>query len=1101
MKKNGSLWCDRHRITKTLMIMKVCFLIALFFTFSASAAVYSQETRITIVKNAATIQDVLDDIEEKTDFRFILNDEAVDLKYSVNVDFQNSTIMEVLDGIFKGLKVKYSISEKNLIVIEKLEQRTVTGKVTSVDGMSIPGVSVLEQGTTNGVSTDIDGNYSIQVETDILVYSFVGMEEQIVSIAGRQVINVVLQEKATGLDEVVVTALGIKRKTKALSYNVQEIKQEELTKVKDANFVNTLAGKVAGVTINRSSAGIGGAVRVVMRGAKSIAGGNNVLYVIDGIPLGNPSKGDVGGSIYSKIAGGEGISDINPDDIESVSVLSGPSAAALYGSAAANGVILITTKKGEAGKLQVSLSSTAEILTPFINHDFQNRYGNKPGEFKSWSNELLDTPSSFKPSDFFRTGLNLTNSCNFSLGNKNSQTFISLASTNADGIVDNNHYDRYNFSFRNTSNYLNDKLHVDLSASYIIQRDQNMSSQGLYFNPLVPLYLFPRGDDFEAVKQYERHDPVRLFPVQYWPYGDQGLQLQNPYWVSNRMLFPTAKKRYMFYGSVKYDILSWMNIAGRVRVDNTHTNSEQKFYATTSGLFSPSPQGSYSSSTAEYEQKYADIMLNISKDLGQFNLDVNLGSSFEDHETNSVGFGGEIYKVANKFSAAALNPNKSGGSQVNDHRRNIAVFASAQLGWRNQIYLTLTGRNDWSSLLVNSAEPSFFYPSVGLSGVITEMVKLPEFISYLKVRTSYTEVGSPIPTYLRGVTPGTVTFGFSGGDPKTSSHREFPDFKAEKTRSYEAGVNLKLFNGRFNLDGSVYQSNTYNQTFFSQLSPTSGYSGFYLQAGDVRNRGIELAIGYHDTFGSFGYSTNVTYTLNQNKVMKLVRNFKGVDGTLINIDEIYPSGQKVVEGGQIGDLFVTGVLKRDREGNIELSKDGELLVDRSQEICMGSTNPDYTIGWNNNFNYKNLSLNVLLSGRFGGVVSSGTQALLDAYGVSEASAKARDNGGVLINGELFDAQKYYEVVGGEQLGAYYTYNATNVRVQEVSLSYKIPSSILGQYIDDANISLIGRNLWMIYNKAPHDPEMTSSTGTYNQGGDYFMPPSLSSYGLSLKVKF
>lgn len=574
-----------------------------------------------------------------------------------------------------------------------------------------------------------------------------------------------------------------------------------------------------------------------MRGAKSIVGNNNVLYVVDGMPIGNPSKGEINND-YSTPGGGEGISDFNPEDIESLSILTGPAAAALYGSSAANGVILINTKKGQEGKLKISISNNTEFMTPYVMPEFQNRYGNAKGSYKSWG-EMLQQPSTFRPKDFFKTGANIMNAANFSVGNKNNQTFVSVATTNSTGIIPNNEYYRYNFTLRNTASMLNDKLHLDLGASYVLQGDQNMLSAGRYFNPLVPLYLFPRGEDFEAVKVYERYDTNRKFPIQEWSYGDQGLNLENPYWIVNREMFVSKKKRYMFYANVKYDILSWLNIAGRIRVDNTNTTSERKLHASTIKLHAQSDKGAYNRSMEEYQQTYADIMLNVNKNFGNFNLTANAGFSYEDHLTTGMGIGGKLFTVPNLFSAYNFDPASGPGSQSHTHTRNNSVFVSTELGYKSMLYLTLTGRQEWASQLVNSDQPTYFYPSVGVSGVISEMVSLPKFISFWKMRASFAEVGGPI--NYTGLTPGTVTNPMKGGVINPISVYPFPNFKAEQTKSYELGTNLRLFNNKINIDATVYLTDTYNQTFLSSMSPASGYSGFYVQAGKVRNKGIELS--------------------------------------------------------------------------------------------------------------------------------------------------------------------------------------------------------------------------------------------------------------------
>lgn len=439
------------------------------------------------------------------------------------------------------------------------------------------GVSILVKGTTNGTVTDIDGKFTLNApKGSVLEISYVGYKTQSVTVTGSS-LNVTLKEDNEQLEEVVVTALGIKRAEKALSYNVQKVDQSELVRVKDANFVNSLNGKIAGVSINKSATGVGGATRVVMRGAKSIEGDNNALYVVDGIPLFNTTMGATDSGIMGEgSAGTEGIADFNPEDIESISVLSGPSAAALYGSSAANGVILITTKKGKEGKVQISVSSSTEFSKAYMTPNFQTTYGNAKGSYESWG-EKLANPSSYDPkNDFFNTGTNFINSVTLTTGTKSNQTFASISSTNSAGIVPNNEYNRLNFTFRNTSTFWNDRLQLDLGASYIKQDDKNMVSQGLYWNPVVAAYLFPRGENFEDIKTFEYLDESRKLPVQYWPVLDAVYAPQNPYWTAYRNVAKNTKHRYMFNVGATFKITDWMNIAARYRMDNSYVDFERK---------------------------------------------------------------------------------------------------------------------------------------------------------------------------------------------------------------------------------------------------------------------------------------------------------------------------------------------------------------------------------------------------------------------------------------------------------------------------------------------------------------------------------------------
>ncbi|CEN36894.1 conserved exported hypothetical protein [Capnocytophaga canimorsus] len=439
-------------------------------------------------------------------------------------------------------------------VREVVEQQTkkVSGTVTDEFGQPLPGVSVFIKGTQRGITTDFDGNYQIQAsQGEVLVFSYVGFvtQEKVISSGGNeQVINVSLKEETQQLEQVVVTALGIKRQEKALSYNVQQVKSEELTKVKETNIVNSLNGKVAGVNIQRSASGVGGATKVVMRGLKSIDGNNGVLYVIDGVPMFNRQRDGAG--YFGSPSGGESISDINPEDVESINVLTGPSAAALYGSQAANGVILINTKKGKEGKMEVNISSSLEMITPTLLPQFQDTYGSV-GQ-KSWGPKL-SKPSGYDPSKFFRTGTNITNAITLSTGTKQNQTFVSAAQTDAKGVIPNSDYYRTNISVRNTSSFLNDKLHLDISGSFIRQGNRNMISGGGYFNPLVALYLMPRSLDYRDIEVYERFNPQRGIYEKYQPYPEQleSYFSENPYWVVNRQLFLLNKKRYIMAASLK----------------------------------------------------------------------------------------------------------------------------------------------------------------------------------------------------------------------------------------------------------------------------------------------------------------------------------------------------------------------------------------------------------------------------------------------------------------------------------------------------------------------------------------------------------------------
>ena len=980
------------------------------------------------------------------------------------------------------------------IVLDAADHEPLTGATVSVKGV-----------TGHGALTDMDGKFTIKniKAGAVLVVSYIGYTTKEVAVGNLSELTIELVSADKQLETVVVTALGIKRSQKALSYNVQEVKNDALTTVKDANFMNSLNGKVAGVNIQRSASGVGGATRVVMRGNKSISGDNNVLYVIDGVPVGNSAdRGGDGSGFGSGRASGEGISSINPDDIESISVLTGPSAAALYGASAANGVILINTKKGAAGKLRVNFSSAVETASPFMLPKFQNTYGNAAGQYTSWGDKLA-TPSDYKVRDFYNRGVTFNNSFNFSVGTDKNQTYFSASAINAKGIVPNNKYHRYNASVRNTSKFLDDKLTLDVSASYIRDYANNMISYGAYFNPIVGAYLYPRGQNFDQEKYFERYDAQQGFYVQQWSPGSMGMDVQNPYWVAYRNLHPETNDRYMLFGSLKYELNKKINFTGRVRLDNTYTERETKLYASTSSVFSK-PLGYYSADNNYFKQKYVDFMANYNSALSEdFNLTATLGTSYEEYDNKGQGFGGHLSLIPNKFIFANTNPLQSGGSQSSSRKSNFAVFGSAELAWRNAVYLTLTGRTDKPSQLVGSVDPWIFYPSVGLSAVVTDLLpndvraKLRPALSFLKVRTSYTEVGSPIP--FTGLTPGTITHSMRSGKVEPFDYYPLPDLKAERTRSFELGIDSRWFDGALTFGATIYQSNTLNQLLETDLDPGTGYKKLYVQAGNVRNRGVEMTLGLNKKFGPVDYSTSVTATANRNKIIKLASGVKNpITGEVFDLTDIAKGRFRLREGGELGDVYASERIKRDANGYVEYTPGQSLVTEPTEPYKLGSVNAKWNLGWKHGVSFKGFDLNVLFTARLGGIVISKTQAALDKFGVSQASADARNAGGVQLGQGLTIApQQYYDAV--YNLDSYYVYSATNVRLQELSLSYSLPKSILGKTFKNVGVSLYATNLWMIYNKAPYDPELTGSTGTFGQGYDYFMLPSQRTIGASIKL--
>lgn len=1114
------------------------FVSVLFSTIALSLSAQTQK-KISLQMENATVENILNEIERQTDYLFVC--ESLDMSRRMSVDLKDKSVEEALSHIFDGTGVSWKVTGSNIYLFPKTENKDrvsdiVTGTVLDNFGEPLIGAAVLVKGSTIGAGTDLDGKFEFQLPADllssdnvILEFSCLGYKSQEIKLGNKRVFEVKLADDSIMMEGTVVTALGIKRSEKALSYNVQEIKADDLVSNKDANFINSLNGKVAGLNINASSSGVGGATKVIMRGQKSISQSSNALYVIDGVPMYTTAR--EGGTQFDSQGSTDPIADINPEDIESISVLTGAAAAALYGSDAANGAIVVTTKKGKEGKLIVNASAGVEIMNPFVLPRFQNRYGTGDlnssigSDVRSYGNLMnsSNNPGYDPAKDYFRTGATYTESVSVSTGNEKNQTYISGSAIDSDGIVPNNGYHRYNFTFRNTTSFLKDKMHLDVGASYIIQKDRNTTNQGTYNNPLVGAYIFPRGTDWEDIRMYERYDVTRRLYTQYWPIGDAGMTMQNPYWINYRNLRENRKDRYMLNASLSYEILDWLNIAGRVRVDNSTNKYTEKFYASTlPQLTESSKNGLYGISTTKDSQIYADVLLNIDKRFnGDWTLQANIGASITDMRYDAFKNRGPIADgemseekpgLANVFNVQNLsNSQKTSRLQEGWREQTQSVFGSAEVGYKGAYYLTLTARNDWPSQLAgpHSNKKSFFYPSVGASVVLSQIIpNMPENLEYLKIRGSYASVGTAFERYIANPM---YKWNSSGLSWNTQTQYPMYDLKPELTDSWEIGLSMRFLKW-FSLEATYYHTNTKNQTFNPQISTGSGSSEIYIQSGDVMNQGCEISLGFGKDWNKFRWDSNLAFSTNQNKIISLADNvLNAATGEYFSVDQLDMNGLGLAhfilrKGGTLGDLYSFADFKYDSNGMIVVNEDGtvspNMIAEAKDYVKLGSVLPKANLSWRNDFRIAGFNFGFLITARFGGIVYSSTQAVLDYYGVSEASAAARDAGGVFINGgDRVDANKWFSSVGGSNpLPQEYTYSGTNVRLQEASIGYTFPRKMLGN-VCDLNLSIVGRNLWMIYNKAPFDPESVATTGNYYQGIDHFMMPSLRNFGFNVRITF
>ena len=996
------------------------------------------------------------------------------------------------------------------------DNSTVRGRVVDVSGEPLIGATIREKGGTRGTVTDIEGNFILSVpDSAVLQVSFVGYESIEVSVGGRKTLEIQLRENTVMLDNVIITALGLEKKEASLAYSIQKVKGEELTRMKEVNMITALAGKAAGVQINKNSSGIGGSAKVSLRGIRSASGDNQPLYVIDGVPMLNigteQAYSAIGGTANAgNRDGGDGISNLNPEDVESISILKGAPAAALYGSQAANGVILITTKKGNtAGQRNIYFSTGLTFDKAFSLPKMQNCYG-VSDVVDSWG-EKAYLPTSNELNDFFRTGLTSITSVSVNYGNEKIQTYFSYANTTGRGIVDKNQLTKHNINLRETAVMFNQRLKLDGNVNVMRQIVKNKPvSGGFYMNPLVGLYRFPRGEDLSYYKDnYEIYDPERKLGIQNWHTFTEDFE-QNPYWIQNRIQSKETRMRSIISLSANLRINSWLTVQARGSVDYISDKMRQKFYASTAPALCGA-NGRYIEMDYQETLIYGDVMAMGKRKWEDFTLDVAIGGSINDKNVNSTRYDSKnaSLKYANVFNLAniVMNGSASIDQKIDSRRQLQSVFGTAQVGYQDKVFLDLTARNDWASTLAYTSheKSGFFYPSAGLSFLIDKWIQLPEWISFAKLRGTYSKVGNDIPQFITN----SVSHITAGGELQANDAAPFKEMEPEMTHSVEVGTEWRFFQSRLGFNLTYYRTNTHNQFFKLPALAGDMYAYRYVNAGDIQNRGWELTVDATPVLTpDFTWKTSLNFSSNRNKIKELHEELKELVYGPSSFSSSY--AMKLVKGGSIGDIYGKAFV-RDAEGNIVYQTEGDhkglpAVEGEGNTIKVGNANPRFIMGWNHTFSYKGFSLYFLLDWRYGGKILSQTQAEMDLYGVSQVTALARDRGYVTLEGQQIDNVKgfYKNIVGGRAgVTEYYMYDATNLRLREISLSYSFPRKWVQKTncLKDLQLSFVARNLCFLYKKAPFDPDLVLSTGNDNQGIEVFGMPTTRSLGFTLTCEF
>lgn len=988
------------------------------------------------------------------------------------------------------------------------QTRQVSGKVTGPDNKAVAAATVKIKGSTTATSTSTDGSFSIKAPAGsvVLEISSLGFATKEVSVgAAQSSVSVSLANQSSDLSDVVVTALGVKREKKALTYASQQVSGDELRKGANFNFMDALSGKAAGVDIKISGSGAGGSTKAVLRGAKSLIGTSEALYVIDGVPMVN-NKGGQPGS-YGGTDGGDGLSSINPADIESVNVLRGANASILYGSQGANGVIVITTKKGKAGKTTVDFNHSTIIDQVSGIPDLQFSYGAINGSDYNWSKTKSNYYQNNYVKEFFQTGVNVTNSVSVSGGNDKTTAFFSYANMSVKGVMPTNTYTKHNVTLNQSTKLFNDKLTVSSNVIFSYEESKNRPGAGYYNNPLTGLYLFARERDFNSYKtNYQVFNPDRNIYKMNW-YSTEEKQ-NNPYWEINNNSKLQTSHRVIANVKLSYDIAKHLKFETRANIDYNNVLRDNR-YAAGGNSVSVSPNGTWSYTKYNDQALYADGIFTYNNTFGNYSVSALAGASYQKNTFNNgmnVGNGTVALMYPNFFTFANMPYNVIFNQTINRTIKQGA-FANVQLGFKDMFYVDLSARNDWASTLALTGNQSYLYPAVGISGIVSQMVKLPEVISYMKVRASYSQTGNEVPFNV--VNPWNSINGSGGptgiGGIARNTQVPFTNLKPEIIEGNEYGVEMKLFKNKIGVDFTLYKDVSTNQ-FLSLAAPSgSGFTSYYVNAGRIENKGFELTVDAQVVNGnSFKWKTAVNVSQNKNLIAELIAsnpNYQ-VGGD----DEGFAS--VIRAGGSFNDLWIYK-FARNSAGQIILNATSGVPTKAATQEKVGNVNPDFLLGFNNSFTYNNWYATVLVQGKFGGVAFSKTEAFLDSYGVSQRTADARDKGMMPINAiqgttavTSIDPAIYYSAVGDRnKIMEPYLFSRTNVRLGQLVLGYNLKSKNPKSIIKDANFSLVGRNLFFFYKDAPFDPEQSMSTGNGMQSNDVFGLPSTRSYGINVKFTF
>ncbi len=1042
------------------------------------------------------------------------------------------------------------------------QTKQISGKVTAADdGSPIPGASVVVKGTTNGTTTNVDGEFSMLVpENETLVFSFVGMKTVELPVTNSAVYNVAMEVESIGVDEVVVTAVGIKRNARSLTYAVQQVAGDDVEHKVETDVIRALSGRIAGVNITASGGAAGAATNITIRGNSSALGNNQPLFVVDGIPFDNSQTNtqnpNVHGSTYSNRA-----LDIDPNDIESISVLKGGSAAALYGTRAANGVIIITTKSGGKGdkNFNVSFTSSFALEEPAKMPSYQNEYGQganqqfNPGYMGTWGprfdapyldgngdtaatlfmhdgvisyvNHLGETvPYKAFPnnvSDFFETGTVFENSLSISGGDENTNFITSITANNHDGFIPFTGLDKYSLKVAGNKK-IGNKLTVGASLTYVNILQEGVPTGGFgVTNTSIfgQLWIMPRSYNLSG---FPYIDPLTQENIHYRS------DLDNPYYLAQENGYTSTLNRVYGYGSLNYEFTSELNMNFKFGFNN-YTDRRQQVYAKSTQY--NGGNGAIFEDVISNSQIESTLLLTYNKQLsGAFNLTAIGGWNLSENKYTNLSMEGNdiiVHGIDRLENTKTIIP---GLYNSESKTRLVGVFADITLGYNNWVFLNLTGRNDWSSTLPIK-ENSFFYPSATASFVLTDALKLnSDILSYLKVYGGLSRIGSDAFAYLTrstydvnpnyGNNLGNLEFPFKGTAALAmSDSRGNAEIKPEITKDWEVGTDIQLFNSRLAFDFTYYNRSTEDQIFFVTVPASTGFIQQAANAGEISNKGVEASVKIRPIYKPTGLKWEMLYNFSRNR-SEIVELFEGVEK--ISVGTNYVGFDIVHKVGEPFGMLEFAKLRRDDEGNLLINPETGYATEETNVSVASDPNPDYIMSLDNHFSYKGFRASFLFSYRKGGDIYSNTVSSLRERGVAEETAVNREAGHIIkgvyadpdnpdipwiVDGEKVENKTvittndyYFRGFPGFENGVF---DASVFRLREATIGYSFPKTMFTKLpIESLNLTLIGRNLWMYAPNIPHiDPELNAYGADNRQGVDFYYMPNARRYALSLKVTF